>query len=254
MFKLTHPLPDKFYVACSGGVDSISALHWLARANKDRLLGAINIHHNTGRFADESKSVVEKFCSKHDIPLLCYSIVGTPPKNRSKEDWWREQRYKIFNEVPNSHYIILAHNLDDCLEEYLMCMLVRGYESTIQYSHGRCIRPFRKWAKKDIINYAKRNGLDWAEDPSNRDTHYKRNFIRHNIVPQALELNPGLYNLVERLIDMIDDNNKPLKRLDQSLSYEVIMNGLGIVSPRVPDTGKVKINEYGNLIPREQDN
>lgn len=226
MFKLTHPLPDKFYVACSGGVDSISVLHWLARANKNRLLGAIYVHHNTGLFADRSKQVVKEFCGERDIRVLNYSIEGHPPNGRSKEDWWREQRYNAFDRVPGAHHIILAHNLDDCLEEYIMCMLVRGYESTIKYSNGRCIRPFRKWAKRDIIEYAERNGLDWAEDPSNTDTRYKRNFIRHNIVPQALELNPGLYNLVERLIDKVDEEKK---NNSHDLNYETIMRGLGII-------------------------
>jgi tRNA(Ile)-lysidine synthase len=203
MFKLTHSLPNKYYVACSGGVDSMAVLHWSA-IKSDRVIGAVYIHHGTGEFADRSEQIVREYCSQNSIPFFVYRVEGSCPDGRSKEDWWREQRYSFFQRVPGNEPIVLAHHLDDCIEEYLMCSLVRGYEGTIAYSNGRCERPFRKWSKKDIIDYAIRHGLTWIEDPSNNNTNFKRNFIRHQIIPQALQLNPGLDKLVKRAMDRID--------------------------------------------------
>lgn len=198
MFSLTHPIPKQYYVACSGGVDSMVALHWLSFHRPERVLGVLYVHHNTGSFADESENVVKEYCKSKNIPLTVHKIKGVPIKGRSKEDWWREQRYNFFDSVNAT--IVLAHHFDDCLEEYLMCSLVRGYASTIQYARNQCIRPFRLWKKVDIVDYARRNKIKWAEDPSNTNTNYKRNFIRHELVPRVLELNPGVYNIVERLI------------------------------------------------------
>jgi tRNA(Ile)-lysidine synthase len=65
---------------------------------------------------------------------------------------------------------------------------------------GCVIRPFRTWSKKDIVAYARRNGVEWVEDPSNTDMRFKRNFIRHKVVPTLRELNPGLDNIVLRVI------------------------------------------------------
>ncbi|MHA2280024.1 MAG: tRNA lysidine(34) synthetase TilS [Promethearchaeota archaeon] len=202
MFKLTHPLPAKYWVAVSGGVDSMSALHWLTKPSRGGLLGIIHIDHGTEHAKDARWLVEGLLRDKQGINCLTFEIEGKPPQGESKEAWWRDRRYDIFqNQVPGYEEIILAHHFDDCLEEYIMNTMVRGYPDTIGYSHGRCIRPFRLWKKKDIISYAVRNKVFFVADPSNDDTSFKRNHIRHNIVPEILKLNPGVYNIVERCIE-----------------------------------------------------
>jgi len=200
MFKLTYPLPSKYYVACSGGIDSMAALHFLRKPSRQGLLGAVHVDHGTPH-AKEARAFIEDFCKKENINCLVYEVEGTPPAGESKENWWREKRYQCFYNVPGSEPIILAHQLDDCVEEYLMCVLVRGFRSTIPYQHGRCIRPFRLWSKEEILKYAERYNIEYVNDPSNQDIKFKRNMIRQKIMPHALELNPGLYNIVQRLIE-----------------------------------------------------
>lgn len=195
MFKLLYQLPEKCFVACSGGVDSMSALHFLAR-RVDRVL---HVNHNTGIFADHSEVLVKKYCERNNFPLTVHTISSHPPEGKSKEEWWREQRYNFFKQY--DHPVVLAHQLDDCVEEYLMCVLVRGFSSTIPYSHANCIRPFRMWPKEEIIAYAEKNGIPYVQDPSNQDVKYKRNYIRHKILPEVLNLNPGVANIVRRLME-----------------------------------------------------
>jgi tRNA(Ile)-lysidine synthase TilS/MesJ len=169
MFKLTHPLPAKYWVAVSGGVDSMSALHWLTKPSRGGLLGIIHIDHGTEHAKDARWLVEGLLRDKQGINCLTFEIEGKPPQGESKEAWWRDRRYDIFqNQVPGYEEIILAHHFDDCLEEYIMNTMVRGYPDTIGYSH---------------------------------DTSFKRNHIRHNIVPEILKLNPGVYNIVERCIE-----------------------------------------------------
>lgn len=199
MFKLTHPLPEKYWVAVSGGVDSMAALNWLYKPSRaNSLMGVLHVNHNTGRFADEANLLVRSFCRGRNIALKETRLEDAPPAGASKEEFWRDMRYEFFDTV--SEPVILAHNLDDCLEEYIMCTMVRGYTSTIPYSRGHCVRPFRLWRRADIESYAKRHGVTYVNDPSNDDTNYKRNFIRHSVVPDIIKLNPGVYNIVERLI------------------------------------------------------
>jgi tRNA(Ile)-lysidine synthase len=200
MFKLTHKLPVKYWVAVSGGVDSMSVLHWLRKPSRNGLIGVVHIDHQTSH-ATNARKFVEEFCRTEGITnCLTYEVDGIPPVGESKEAWWRDQRYNIFKQVPGEEKIILGHNFDDCLEEYIMCTMVRGFSDTIGYSNGRCVRPFRLWKKKDIRAYADKNSVPYIEDPSNVDTRFKRNFIRKYIVPNILTLNPGVYNIVEKLI------------------------------------------------------
>jgi tRNA(Ile)-lysidine synthetase-like protein len=199
MFKLTHQLPSKCIVAVSGGVDSMSALHFLYQSNK--VEGVIHINHGTGKFADEAEELVQQVCQDYKgLPLFRAVIKDAPPKGESKEAYWRDKRYGFFRRLAGPRLVVLAHNMNDCLEEYIMCTMVRGFEGTIPYQRENCIRPFRLWKRDDIYEYAKRNKLKWIEDPSNKDPLFRRNYIRTEILPRILKLNPGVWNIVEKLI------------------------------------------------------
>jgi len=202
MFKLLYPLPKKYFVACSGGVDSMAALHFLnKRSRKECIIGVAYYNHGTGKFAKECENLVSDYCNKYDLNFRGGLLTKECPPRRSMEDWWRENRYVFFdNLTPIDVPIILAHNLDDCVEEYVMNTMVRGYSDTIAYQRGRCIRPFRLWKKDVIYAYAKRAGLDWLEDPSNTNLRYKRSLIRHKVLPAIKELNPGIHKIVQRMI------------------------------------------------------
>ena len=179
----------------------MSALHWLLQKS-DRVVGVIHLDHNTP-YGSKACEFVQDVVSDSGLPLHLRKLTRTPELGHSPENWWREQRYRFFKEVSainDNIPIILAHNLDDCLEEYVMCTMVRGYPSTIPYQHPPCIRPFRLWSKSDIYNYAALNEIKFLEDPSNQDPKYKRNLIRHQIIPPLLKLNPGVYQIVKRLI------------------------------------------------------
>lgn len=199
MFKLTHPLPEKVLVAVSGGLDSMVATHWLRMSKK--VVGIIHVHHNSGDFSDEAfEFVKDKFSDVNGLSLHLHwndTYVTT-------EEGWRDLRYSAFHsygDIP----VVTAHHANDCLEEYISCTMKRGYMGTIPYRNGNVIRPFRNWTKASMVDYAKKNQIKYLDDPSNEDTKYLRNRIRHELVPKVLEINPGIWSLVEKAITMQDD-------------------------------------------------
>lgn len=205
MFKLTHPLPERYIVACSGGVDSMAALHFLSRPSNvesGRFQGVIHFNHNTGAFADNSQDLVVEYCVQNGFTFYTNRLMCEKPKDKSPEEWWRDKRYEYFDLIANLRDVdvVLAHHFDDCLEEYLACVLVRGFQGTIPYRRNRCVRPFRLWKKDDIREYAHKNKLNWNEDPTNNDVRYRRNKIRKELVPAVKSINPGIYNIVRKMV------------------------------------------------------
>lgn len=207
LFNLTHSLPEKCLIAVSGGVDSMCVAHWLIRGNLDRIEGIVNVNHGTAFSARAAEFVGDYFTKNSWGPVFTEHIIPDIPKGKSKEEYWREERYRIFAERSEWENcpIILAHNFDDCVEEYIMCTMVRGREGTIPYKHENCIRPFRLWKRQSILAYAKRHKIPFLEDPSNIDVAFKRNFIRHLVVPRMVELNPGIHKIVEKMIKKQDE-------------------------------------------------
>jgi tRNA(Ile)-lysidine synthase len=78
----------------------------------------------------------------------------------------------------------------------------------IPYKRGdRIYRPFLMTEKKEILNYAERQDVEWIEDPSNRMTkNIMRNHIRHNVMPEVLKVNPGIRKTIrKKLIEIYKD-------------------------------------------------
>lgn len=210
-FELTHPLPPVCSVGVSGGVDSMAALHFLNQV-PGRVHSVVHVHHNTGTFADEALALVQKVCDEQKIDLATYHVTGSAADGQSREEFWRNQRYRHFaghsSTMDRNIPIVLAHHLNDCLEEYIMCTMVRGYVGTIPYFHDPCIRPFRLWKREDIHEYARRHGLEWIDDPSNNFIRATRSRIRNRIIPHLLLINPGIYKIAREVIKAQDRHDE----------------------------------------------
>lgn len=207
MISLQQRLPDnnKYFFACSGGVDSMSALYWMKQGGR-LPYAIIHVHHNTGDYADRALEFVKRTYSEYCFDLFVKNIKDVPPKGESKEAWWRTERYKLFQEVLDEtgkdYPIVLAHNLDDCVEQYLMKTCIRLSNNKLISYNGpaNTIRPFLTWKKSEIIDYAQRNNIEWVEDPSNTNTKFLRNNIRHNLLPLVTAMNPGIHAQIKKMI------------------------------------------------------
>lgn len=180
----------------------MAAWHWL-RQKKGRVQGILHVNHGTGTFADDAEDFVREQAKILGTPFHSWSIDFEPPFNQSWEDFWRDQRlgwFKNMSRQLGDLPVVLAHNLDDCVEEYIICAIVRGYSGTIPYQHGPCIRPFRCWSRAGILEYGEKNRVPFRDDPSNKDLRFLRNHVRHLIVPRTLDINPGLHKIVERVM------------------------------------------------------
>jgi tRNA(Ile)-lysidine synthase len=187
----------------------MSALHFLRR-RPERVVRVVHIHHNTGEFADDSEALVQAHCRSEKIELSTHQVADKPRPGESRENHWREQRFRFFEEEYAFHGlpIVLAHNLDDCFEEFISCTMLRGFLGTIPYRHGACIRPFRLWKRSQIEKYARRFKIPYIQDPSNYDyTRFTRAKIRSLVAPRIRNLNPGVYRIVEKVIREQDVRN-----------------------------------------------
>ena len=194
MIKVQGKIPREVGVAVSGGADSMCILDFL---RKNHNVTAYHFNHGT-KNADLFERFVRASCLKMEIPIKVGDIKNSRAKGQSLEEYWREERYSWLREQGQT--IVLGHHLDDCVESYLFNMC-NGKDYTIPYRHYNCIRPFRLNRKLNIANWLKdHKDILWVEDPSNIDERFKRNYVRWNLVPTALEVNPGLYKVIAKRI------------------------------------------------------
>ena len=190
LFKNHKIINKKIIVALSGGVDSIVLLNLLKElASPCKLqLYSVYIHHGHSKkikiqnYRDKAKILAQKISQSYQCPFL--SPKASTKLLNSEEEFRNFRRSHLERILKNkkASAIALAHNKDDLLESRLL-QLIRGCGSeglkSMQAWNFPYLRPLLPFSKKEILSYAKQNKLQWLEDPSNKDNHYLRNWIRN---------------------------------------------------------------------------
>jgi tRNA(Ile)-lysidine synthase len=197
MIRLQGKLDREVYVACSGGVDSMAVVDFL-KNNHDVTLVFFN--HGT-KTSDNALNFVADYADKNGLPFM-YGTLGTraaegKPKNDSWEEYWRKERYRFFHTIHAD--IITAHHLDDCVETWVWSSM-HGTGKIIPYRNRNVIRPFRLTRKRDLQLWANLKNVPYVEDDTNADLCYTRNYIRHEMMPHVLRVNPGIHKTISKKV------------------------------------------------------
>lgn len=191
---------DKLLIAFSGGVDSVVLCDLLTKAGYHFDLAHCNFQLR-GTEANDDTSFCETYAKL--IHAKCHTIYFNT-KNYAVENKLsiqmaaRELRYKWFKELISEHgytYLLTAHHANDNAETLFVNLTrgtgIKGLQG-IPEKQNNTIRPLLFATKEMIKNYAKKHNIQFREDSSNQEVKYKRNFIRHQIIPELKKLNPIL--------------------------------------------------------------
>lgn len=164
-------------------------LNFLLRYPKNQF-NLLYFNHGTEHGADAQR-FLERKSEELGLELIVGNIQREKLKSESPEEYWRNERYGFFNTVVNP--IITCHHLSDCVETWIMSSL-RGESKLIPYRRNHIIRPFLLVSKEDMNTPV----LNWIEDPSNTDTKYTRNLVRHELMSTVLKINPGIDKTIKK--------------------------------------------------------
>ena len=193
MIRIIGKIPRNVTIACSGGIDSMVFTHFLQQRKRNIKLAYFNHDTMHSRMAED---FVKQYAEENKLQLFLGKMSGTKGR-RSIEEFWRDERYKFFDSL-NEKFIITCHHLDDCVETWLMSS-IHGQSKLIPYSRSNNIyRPFLMTTKSEIRDYASNKEIAWATDPSNDNTLFIRNHVRHNLMPQVLKVNPGIRTTIRK--------------------------------------------------------
>jgi tRNA(Ile)-lysidine synthase len=190
---------EPFIVCVSGGIDSIGAAHWLKHSYYKNF-SILHCNHRVQDINDEMRDSVRQFCIDNKIAYDCYFRTDGEFPNIS-ENGLREFRLSVMKMIGGK--FLTAHHLNDACENYLSnCFHGNPEYKPIQefskFNGFSIYHPFLKTTKQDFIDYANENDLMKyvVEDPTNKDTKYKRNWIRNVIVPEINQRDLGLEKIV----------------------------------------------------------
>lgn len=199
-------LPEQgiIYIAISGGADSVALLMAMRRLGyKERLCALHCNFHLRGAESDEDERFVQSLCARLGIAcrITHFDTMGyAHSKGISIEMAARELRYRWFAEQRtasgDSTVVVVAHNAQDQVETLLLNLSmgtgIRGLSGMpYQRVADGIIRPLLDCSRELILDYLATEGQSYRTDSSNADTRYKRNLIRHELIPLFQQLNPS---------------------------------------------------------------
>jgi tRNA(Ile)-lysidine synthase len=184
---LSQLAPDqKIGVAFSGGRDSAALAHAIWQTPRQSHLHLVYINHQLRQDAASEEAFVRTFAKKYAMNLSVYSIRIEDDKNI--EATARALRYDKLREWHEAQkgIVVTAHHFDDQVETILYRVVsgtgINGLRAI--HEHRDFIRrPLLSVTREEIDNYCEQYRVPHYEDSSNADTGFKRNAIRHQILP-----------------------------------------------------------------------
>ncbi len=226
---------ERLLLALSGGLDSVVLLDLLDRLRHELDLG-LHVAHFDHQLRPDSggdSRFAAELAAARGLPCTCGSgdVAGHARRHRlSLEAAARELRYAFLDEVAlatGCQYLALAHHADDQAETLLLRLLrgsgTTGLGAMRPVRQGRYLRPLLAVERNVLATYAQTEGLEFREDPSNRDLRFVRNRVRRELIPQLqAQYNPALVQVLGRTAQILQAEDSLLDELAQQALQTVV--------------------------------
>ena len=269
--ELRLPPAAHFKLAYSGGLDSHVLLHALSVLRTDHRfsLSAIHIDHDLQRASTDWGRHCAHICTALDVPFVVERIRVEGVAHEGLEAAARRARYAALAAVLEPEDVLLtAHHGDDQAETVLL-QLLRGagiaglaaMPMQAVFGPGRIVRPLLGFSRAALHAYAQKHRLAWIEDPSNRELHLRRSFLRTEILPRLARHWPAHASLLARtarhaaeameLLDEVAETDLAVCRhavahSPQALSVKSL---LALSAPRLRNLLRYWLRQQGFLSP-----
>lgn len=187
-------------IALSGGADSVALLLMMQERGKAEACAHCNFHLR-GNESDRDEEFVRRLCEERGIRLFVKHFDTQTEAARTGESIEmaaRRLRYDWFAELCLEHgfkEVAVAHHLNDNAETVLL-NLVRGTGLSgltgMTEKRPGVVRPLLSLSRHEILDYLRQKGQTYVTDSTNTDTHYRRNKLRHEVLPLLREMNPQI--------------------------------------------------------------
>lgn len=215
---------------------------------RERLIVA-TFDHGTGPTAATARAEVERRTAI--LGVRCESDRATVELRT--EAVLREARWAFLRRVAaaNDAVISTAHTADDQIETIVMRTLrdagARGLAGL--FADSPHLRPLLRTSRRQITAYARAEGLQWVEDPSNMSPDYFRNRVRHDLLPAMRRARPSIEEdlvalarkaarwraEVEMVVDEMLDGSPLHRSVDPSIRRPVDVPATALDSRSVPE-------------------
>ncbi len=272
-FLNTQPDLTQLTVAYSGGLDSHVLLHLvagLAELHPDIATRALHINHRLQIQSDDWAVHAEAVANQLNVPLTVVPVEVDASHADGPEAAARLARYAAFSDhlQPGEH-MLLAQHADDQAETFLLQALrgsgpdgLASIPKKRTFALGYMSRPLLSCTREQLQAYALAHELEYIHDPSNDDTRFDRNYLRHEIMPLLKARWPAANRTLTRSANRCSAASQTLLGLAQEDLRQVRLRGVAQLSvseiktlprERAYNVLRLWVRQSGLRMPRLQD-
>ncbi len=205
---------DTIVAAVSGGPDSMVLLDCLvaARRRGGPAVHVAHLNHGLRAEAERVAEVVVRHARDAGLPVTAgtprdYPVAGT--EGAPSDDAARRARWAFLRDVArrvSAARIATGHTRNDQAETVIMNLArgsgLRGL-SGMRADDGEILRPLLTVSRHDVAAYVRARQLVVDRDPLNETPRFRRNRVRHDVLPLLDDIYPGAVNAIARSAEVL---------------------------------------------------
>ena len=183
--------PGRLVLAVSGGRDSMTLLHAVARWFPESVAAVATYDHGSGTAATDAAGLVAAEGRRLGLTVIRERARSIAPT----EDAWRTARWSFLKRVARGYgaSVATAHTRDDQIETIVLRLLrgtgARGLAALAAPS--TIVRPWLPLTRREVAAWAAMEHVPHVEDPTNHTRQYFRSRVRIDLLPALEHVHPG---------------------------------------------------------------
>ncbi|MGB3668813.1 MAG: tRNA lysidine(34) synthetase TilS [Phormidesmis sp.] len=234
--RILLPKNSRILMAVSGGQDSLCMAHLLIElAEKWQWqLAVIHCNHRwRGDSADNAAHVLA-LAKAWQIPAWL-EVAQSPPANEAAARKWRYESFAKVARQQDYDYVVTGHTQSDRAETVLY-NLIRGTGTDgigtlpwVRSLDTTCppitlVRPLLSFSRTETSALCQQQQIPIWEDSTNQDLHFRRNRIRHELLPYLRShFNPQVESALAQIADIATEESAYLSQQAEDIYRQCVL-------------------------------
>jgi len=201
----------------SGGRDSVCLLDLTARLLGAEAVTALHVNYGLRDDSDRDEAHCAALCERLGVRLEV-ERPRRPEGPGNLQAWARDTRYAAAAGLAERAEALIAtgHTADDQVETILYRLASSPSRRALlgmRPRDDRLVRPLLGFTREETTAYCEERDLPWRDDPSNEESAYARNRVRHGLARALAEVHPAAAQNVLRTAELLRDEAEVLDAL-----------------------------------------
>ena len=202
-------------LAVSGGPDSLGLL--LLALEHGLVVHVAHVDHHARPTSTEEANHLREICQKLNVPIVIHDVEVELGPNF-------EERARLERRRVLSQDALTGHTMDDVAETIVLNMLRGAGTTGLSPMISDPTKPLAGVRRADLHAFVAKSGFEPIHDPSNDDKTFRRNHVRHELLPLMNEVaQRDVVPILYRQANVLFDEREWLESLfpeDQELALE----------------------------------